>query len=424
MIVVFSFLHNSFCCGLLVLLFLALRSIFKKQVSHSIFYVIELMNMVLFSFPFSILLPKQYYNSDTLPKAEKTIIPQMNMSSSIEKQITSIETFFSSDTILNIMTVIWLYISVAIIVILLLRHIAMVRKISRWTVPCSLSEGEFLTNRTFICLILSTPIILKFFKPILLLPKNVDSKELSYILNHEMFHLKRHDPLIKLIATIITAFNWFNPCSWLLLKMITTECELSCDELAVKNYSKDKRLQYAELLIDHAKKQNHIFYSFAQGFSKDAKILRERLIIIMDGKNKKIKASILLVGMISVALCGFTAVAGTAPIKGKSSPESVIEKYVCDPEYNQDLAVIPFLNPEVIERTELISIERTDVKFANLQKYNYTDSFSESKAFMVKYVVDYKDEYENMMTEPSGEKEKIFVLLDIGNYWIIDSVGY
>lgn len=421
---IFSFLYNSFCCGLLVLFLLLLRSIFKKQVSHSVLYVIELVNMVLFSFPFFILLPKQYYSSDTLPKADETIIPQMNMFSGVKKQITNIETFFSSENILRIITVIWLYISVTIIVILLLRHMAMVRKISRWTVPCSLTEGGFLTDRIFICPILSTPITLNFFKPILLLPKNVDSKELPYILNHEMFHLKRHDPLIKLIATIITAFNWFNPCSWLLLKMIATECELSCDEFTVKNYSKDKRLQYAELLVNHAKKQNHIFYSFAQGFSEDGKILRERLIIIMGDKKKKITASVLLIGLTTVALCGLAAVAGFAQIKETSSPESIIEKYVCDPEHNQDLAAIPFLNPEVIESTELISVERTDSKFANLQKYNYTGSFSESKAFIVKYVVDYKDEYEKMMTEPSGEKEKTFILLDIGNGWIIDSVGY
>ncbi len=143
--------------------------------------------------------------------------------------------------------------------------------------------------------------------------------------------------------------------------------------------------------------------------------------MIMASKKIKIMASVLLIGATGVALCGFT-IAGKA--KEKSSPESVIEKYVCDPEHNQDLAVMQFLNPEFIESTEFISIEDAESKFANLQKYHYTGSFSESKAFLVKYVVDYKDEYEHMMTEHSGEKEKIFVLLDTDNGWIIDSVGY
>lgn len=414
---VISFLYNSICCGVLVLVLLILQKIFKNRVSHSVFYVISLLNMILFSIPISLFLPKKH---TILPTENKPIISQIN----IEKHITNVEKAVSKTNALDIITAIWLCITAIIIIALLIRHFTIVRKITRWKIPSQIPQNKHFENRIFICPMLTTAVTLGFLRPIILLPENADFKEIPYILDHEKIHVKRHDPLIKLVSAIITSFNWFNPCAWILFKIISAECELSCDELATKNYSKSKRFEYANLLINQMKNQNLIFNSFVSEFSKNAKILQERLDVIMDGKKKKIAVSLLVVGVTAAAFCAYVSAAEFAKKQENLSPENVIEKYVNNPEKYQNLAVYPYFNPEFIEKTEFISIEPADGISPELPLEHYTGSFSEVKIFSVKYNIDYKTDFEKMMTEPDGEKEKFFTVINTENGWMIDSIGY
>ena len=83
-----------------------------------------------------------------------------------------------------------------------------------------------------------------------------------------------------------------------------------------------------------------------------------------------------------------------------------------------------FLNPKFINNTKLIEITKADTKYAYAHHVKFSGKYTDIVGYNVKYEVEYKDDYEYMMTEPSGIKEKLFILVDTETGWLIDSVGY
>ena len=62
------------------------------------------------------------------------------------------------------------------------------------------------------------------------IPKKMDEKEREMILRHEAMHLKRRDPLWKLISLIALAMHWWNPLAWLCIYLFHKDMEMACDE--------------------------------------------------------------------------------------------------------------------------------------------------------------------------------------------------
>jgi len=90
---------------------------------------------------------------------------------------------------------------------------------------------------------ISSPIVIGFIKPKIILPNRPYTEpELSMTLTHEQIHIKRGDMLIKLALLIINAIHWFNPAAYFLTKNTSTLCELSCDEIMVKDMKKQERI--------------------------------------------------------------------------------------------------------------------------------------------------------------------------------------
>ncbi len=95
-----------------------------------------------------------------------------------------------------------------------------------------------------------SPMIMGFFKPILILPKEQYSPdELYFILKHELVHLKRGDTYLKLLFVTANAVHWFNPLIWLMQKEAVIDMELSCDERVTQNMGYAVRKAYTEALL-------------------------------------------------------------------------------------------------------------------------------------------------------------------------------
>lgn len=72
------------------------------------------------------------------------------------------------------------------------------------------------------------------------------------VLTHEQQHLKRLDPLWKLLGTGILALHWFNPLCHVAFWLFGRDMEISCDEAALK--ASDRRA-YAAALVTVAAKE-------------------------------------------------------------------------------------------------------------------------------------------------------------------------
>ena len=75
-----------------------------------------------------------------------------------------------------------------------------------------------------------SPFILGFFRPRIYIPFGLHDQERKYILEHERVHLKRKDPVVKLLSLCVLAIHWFNPLVWLAYFLMGRDMEMSCDE--------------------------------------------------------------------------------------------------------------------------------------------------------------------------------------------------
>lgn len=163
--------------------------------------------------------------------------------------------------------------------------------------------------------IFTSPFIVGIFKPIIFLPKKVFEPEiLELILSHELWHYKSHDVLYKSLVTFISGIHWFNPVIYLFSKSFSNCGELSCDEIVLEGCRKEKRIQYAEVIVQmiNTNKQNFITVDMSEG---QMNFLKRRLYYIMREKTHSKKSAILLMIAIFIFACPisvFAAVSTTA----------------------------------------------------------------------------------------------------------------
>ncbi|MBD9009750.1 MAG: hypothetical protein EGR16_05400 [Clostridiales bacterium] len=125
---------------------------------------------------------------------------------------------------------------------------------------------------------ITSPIIVGLFRPVLYLPDNSDEK-LKYVFMHEKIHQKRRDLIVKWMAVIASIIHWFNPFSYIILRQIDTECELSCDFEATKNLSSAERKEYMQVILAFAE-SNTAGNPLIAKFSSDKRLLKKRFSLI------------------------------------------------------------------------------------------------------------------------------------------------
>ena len=101
--------------------------------------------------------------------------------------------------------------------------------------------------------LVNTPAVFGLVKAYLVLPANFSSfvqKNQQMILQHEMFHLSRHDHRINILRAIMKSLFWFNPLFYLADKYCEADQEISCDFGVLQNSNQENRKAYATALLD------------------------------------------------------------------------------------------------------------------------------------------------------------------------------
>jgi uncharacterized protein (TIGR03435 family) len=99
------------------------------------------------------------------------------------------------------------------------------------------------------------PGVFGIVRPVLLLPENINDRlsasQLSAIIDHELWHIRRRDNLTAAIHMFVEAAFWFHPAVWWIGARLLEERERACDE-AVLQSGNEARL-YAESILDVCK---------------------------------------------------------------------------------------------------------------------------------------------------------------------------
>ncbi len=100
------------------------------------------------------------------------------------------------------------------------------------------------------------PVAAGVVQKMIFVPENWNSwseNDQKIVLDHELSHHRRKDPLWRLCAEIARAIHWYNPLTHWMVNRFTLQCEYACDESVLKLGADPK--SYARLLCSIAEKQ-------------------------------------------------------------------------------------------------------------------------------------------------------------------------
>ncbi len=100
---------------------------------------------------------------------------------------------------------------------------------------------------------IETPIVVGWFKPLILVPSGVflqmNPRELELILAHELIHVRRYDNLFNLAQSFVEILFFYHPCVWWISAVIRHEREFACDD-AVTETLENPHIGYAGALAN------------------------------------------------------------------------------------------------------------------------------------------------------------------------------
>ena len=185
------------------------------------------------------------------------------------------------------------------------------------------------------------PCTIGFFRQKIVFPESFPlHPDFIMVYKHEHTHLKNHDNLVKLLCLFVLCLHWMNPVAYLLLFLYIDTAEIVSDSVAVDGCTKEKRQDYAKLLVLEAATsdirpavwKNNLSGHKNNKEGKDFKTLKRRINYMMKEKRKG-----MLQRGIMVAVSALTVVASAGTIMAYepvSSSDESFEEFISDDALN------------------------------------------------------------------------------------------
>jgi murein DD-endopeptidase MepM/ murein hydrolase activator NlpD len=131
------------------------------------------------------------------------------------------------------------------------------------------------------------PMLAGLARPILLLPRHLrdfDPAQQRLVIEHELTHLARRDPLWMHASFLLQAIQWFNPMVARLGKKLAWAQELGCDRRVLQGRPSAQRRAYAAALVAQMRTQALPDHGTALAFgSRTVDAVATRIGMIRDG---------------------------------------------------------------------------------------------------------------------------------------------
>lgn len=173
-------------------------------------------------------------------------------------------TLTTSQMVLGILGLLWLIV-VALFVAYGIYSYVKCRMLVRTAVIArditSATHKEKVSASVWECDRIPSPFVLGIIRPRIYIPFRMPKQEQAYILAHEQCHIRRLDPLWKLIAFLLLAVYWWNPLVWCAFFYLVRDMEMSCDEAVIEQFGNEIKQGYSNSLLSFAMERHP--YSFA-----------------------------------------------------------------------------------------------------------------------------------------------------------------
>ena len=150
------------------------------------------------------------------------------------------------------------------------------------------------------------PFTMGIIKTTVFLPgEDIPSKDLKYILRHELIHCRKRDILWEGVLLTTCIIYWFHPLVWLMQKIAQQSIEKCCDEEILKNASSECRREYSDVIMAWVGKSSLGKSILSTGYMQNMTFLKLRFANIFNYGIKK-DSKLLTAGIIiSILVIGF-----------------------------------------------------------------------------------------------------------------------
>ena len=162
-----------------------------------------------------------------------------------------------------------------------------------------LAEAVLLREEIYLADRISSPFVMGILRPRIYLPSSTPMEERRFIVAHERHHIRRGDPLWKLLGYCALCLHWFNPLVWLAFCFAGKDMEMSCDEAVIKRLGEHIRADYSQALLrlaTHKRIVSGMPLAFGEGDTKG------RVMNMAKWKKPKVWVSVLCVVLCLVIL--------------------------------------------------------------------------------------------------------------------------
>lgn len=89
------------------------------------------------------------------------------------------------------------------------------------------------------------------FRPAVYVPEDISEEEekMRHVLAHEYCHYRHGDVLWAMLRCVLVIVYWFHPLVWLAAVLSRQDCELACDEAALRMLGEEERIAYGKTLV-------------------------------------------------------------------------------------------------------------------------------------------------------------------------------
>ena len=232
-----------------------------------------------------------------------------------------------------------------------------------------LSAVDFPTNSPIpvkVSPILASPCLFGLFRPVIYLTPacTEDDRHLRHVLTHEQTHLRHADHIWAWVRCLCLCIYWFNPLVWVAAYLSKRDCELACDEAALKILGEEERLAYGRTLVDMValNPAPGQLLETATAMHESKKQLKERVNRIVKKPKLFLTAAIALLLVLTIVTgCAFTGPTArptetpdsTAPTTQSTDPTTVPTDPTTVP---TDPTTVPTDPPEPTEDPKIVEM--------------------------------------------------------------------
>lgn len=171
-------------------------------------------------------------------------------------------------------------------------------------------EAEFEGIRARISPNVPTPCVAGLLRPVIYLTPAVaeNEQERGHVLAHEQAHLRHGDHIWAVVRCLCLCVYWFDPLVWIAAAQSRRDCELACDESALKKLGDGERIAYGKTLlaiVSQSVSPAHLLHT-ATAMNESKKQLTERVKFIVKKPRNILIAAVCLILVASIVTgCAF-----------------------------------------------------------------------------------------------------------------------